>query len=67
MLMVHGSIGRHLAPSFVERIQRLAHDFSQQHLQDQRLPPGQREGYTLVLAMRSWEFTAFTALRRGTV
>src|SRR5256885_12177241 len=40
------------SPSFVERIQRLAHDFSQQHLQDQRLPPGQREGYTLVLAMR---------------
>jgi hypothetical protein len=64
MLMVHGNISRALAPSFVDRIQRLAHDFSQQHLQDQRLLPEQREGYTLVLGMRSWEFTAFTALRR---
>ena len=64
MLMVHGSIAQHLAPSFVDRIHRLAHDFSQQHLQDQRLTPEQREGYTLVLGMRSWEFSAFTALRR---
>lgn len=64
MLMVHGNISRALAPSFVERIQRLAHDFSQQHLQDQRLQPEQREGYTLVLGMRSWEFATFAALRR---
>ena len=64
MLMVHGNISRALAPSFVDRIQRLAHDFSQQHHQDQRLAPEQREGYTLVLGMRSWEFSAFTALRR---
>lgn len=64
MLMVHGHIARHLAPNFVERIHRLANDFSQQHLQDQKLDAAQREGYTLVLAMRSWEFSAFTALRR---
>ena len=64
MLMVHGTISRSLAPSFVDRIHRLAHDFSQQHLQDQRLAPEQREGYTLVLGMRNWEFSAFSALRR---
>jgi len=64
MLMVHGNIARHLAPSFVERIQRLAHDFSQQHQQDQKTDPAQREGYTLVPAMRSLEFSVFTALRR---
>ena len=64
MLMVHGHIARHLAPSFVERIQRLAHDFSQQHQQDQKTDPAQREGYTLVPAMRSLEFSVFTALRR---
>ena len=64
MLMGHGTISRSLAPSFVDRIHRLAHDFSQQHLQDQRLAPEQREGYTLVLGMRNWEFSAFSALRR---
>ena len=35
-----------------------------QHLADQRLPESQREGYTLLLAMRSWEFNAFERLRR---
>lgn len=64
LLLVHGSIGRALAPAFVERLQRLAQDFAQQHLADQKLPETQREGYTLLLAMRSWEFAAFTALRR---
>jgi DNA-binding Xre family transcriptional regulator len=64
LLLVHGSIARSLAPSFVERLQRVAQDFAQQHQTDQKLPAKDREGYTLVLAMRSWEFEAFSALRR---
>ena len=64
LLLVHGSIARSLAPSFVERLQRVAQDFAQQHQADQKLPEKDREGYTLVLAMRSWEFEAFSALRR---
>jgi len=35
-----------------------------QHRSDQRLPAGAREGYTLLLAMRSWEFRALAQLRR---
>lgn len=64
VLLVHGSIGRSLAPSFLERIERVAQDFAQQHQADQKLAEKDREGYTLLLAMRSWEFEAFTALRR---
>ena len=64
LLLVHGSISRSLAPSFVERMQRVAQDFAQQHQTDQKLPDKEREGYTLLLAMRSWEFAAFAALRR---
>jgi len=64
LLLVHGSISRSLAPSFVERLQRVAQDFAQQHQADQKLPEKDREGYTLVLAMRSWEFEAFAKLRR---
>ena len=64
LLLVHGSITRAIAPSFVDRLQRLAQDFSQQHQADQKLPATERDGYTLVLAMRSWEFAAFTQLRR---
>jgi DNA-binding Xre family transcriptional regulator len=64
LLLVHGSISRGLASSFLERMQRVAQDFAQQHQADQRLPERDREGYTLLLAMRSWEFEAFAALRR---
>ena len=45
-------------------MQRLAQDFAQQHLADQRLPEAEREGYTLLLSMRSWEFAAFASMRR---
>ncbi len=64
LLLVHGSVSRSLAPSFLERMQRVAQDFAQQHLADQKLHDKDREGYTLLLAMRSWEFEAFAALRR---
>ncbi|MBH2010263.1 MAG: helix-turn-helix transcriptional regulator [Xanthomonadaceae bacterium] len=64
LLLVHGSISRGLAPSFMERMQRVAQDFAQQHQADQKLADKDREGYTLLLAMRSWEFGAFVALRR---
>jgi DNA-binding Xre family transcriptional regulator len=62
--LVHGAISRALAPSFVERLQRVAQDFAQQHQADQKLDAAQVEGYTLVLAMRRWEFAAFEQLRR---
>lgn len=64
LLLVHGSVSRGIAPSFVERMQRLAQDFAQQHQADQKLPEIEREGYTLLLAMRRWEFAAFGQLRR---
>ena len=64
LLLVHGSISRSLAPSFRERMQRVAQDFAQQHLADQKLADKDLQGYTLLLGMRSWEFEAFTRLRR---
>jgi hypothetical protein len=64
LLLVHGAVSRAIAPSFVDRLQRVAQDFAQQHQADQKLPSADREGYTLVLAMRSWEFAAFAQLRR---
>ena len=64
VLLVHGTISRALAPAFMERMQRVAQDFAQQHLADQRLPQAEREGYTLLLALRSWEFEAFAHMRR---
>jgi DNA-binding Xre family transcriptional regulator len=64
LMLVHGSVSRAVAPAFMDRLQRVAQDFAQQHQADQKLADKDREGYTLVLAMRSWEFEAFAALRR---
>ena len=64
LLLVHGSISKSLAPLFIERLQRVAQDFAQAHQSDQKLAPQHREGYTLLLAMRSWDFEGFEALRR---
>jgi hypothetical protein len=64
LMLVHGQIGRSLAALFNERLQRVAQDFAQQHLADQRLPPAQRRAYTLVIGMRSWLFAAFRDLKR---
>ncbi|MBH1965847.1 MAG: helix-turn-helix transcriptional regulator [Comamonadaceae bacterium] len=62
--LVHGSIGHALAPSFLERMQRLAQDFAQQHQADQKQKKSDRKGYTMLLCMREWEFAAFERLRR---
>lgn len=64
LLLVHGSIGKALAPAFMERMQRVAQDFAQQHLTDQKLPEAEREGYTLLLAARRWELAGFASMRR---
>ena len=64
LTLVHGQIGRSLAQLFNERLQRVAQDFAQQHLADQKLPSDQKRPYTLVIGMRSWLFAAFRDLKR---
>ena len=63
MLVVQGSINRSLAQSFIEPMQLGAQHFAQQHQADQKLDAKNREGYTLVLAMRSWGSEGFANLR----
>ncbi len=49
------SAARWRRPSWT-RLQRVAQDFAQQHQTDQKLSAKDREGYTLLLGMRNWEF-----------
>lgn len=64
LMLVHGQIGKSLAVLFNERLARVAQDFAQQHLADQRLPEEQKVPYTLLIGMRSWLFAAFRDLKR---
>jgi DNA-binding Xre family transcriptional regulator len=52
------------AQELVQKIQQLAGELARLHQNDRRLDPEQRDGFTLLLGFRSWEFAAFTALRR---
>jgi len=58
-----------LAPASVLRlqaaIQRVAAEFEQLTHQDIRLPLERRDGCTVILATRSWEFSEFSKLRRA--
>ena len=64
LMLVHGQFGSSSVAMFAERLQRLAQDFAQQHLADQKLPPDQKRPYTLLIGMRSWLFAAFRDLQR---
>jgi AraC-like DNA-binding protein len=64
LMMVHGNINRAVAPTFVERVARLGQDFAAQHLADKKIDPKHRDGFTLIMGFRRWEFSAFTGLRR---
>ena len=67
VMLVHGQIGLSLATLFNERLQRVAADFAQQHLADQKLPADQKRPYTLMIGMRSWLFGEFRDLKRSGV
>ena len=64
LMLVHGHIAPNHAALLVEKLQRVAQDFAQQHSADQRLPASDKEAYTLVIGMRSWLFGAFRQLLR---
>ena len=64
LMLVHGQIGAAQAALFHDRLQRLAQDFAQQHLADQKLSAAERTAYTVVIGLRSWLFEPFRKLMR---
>lgn len=67
LLLVHGSIGRDMAASFNDRLRRLAQDYARQHHLDQRLPVDQRQPFSMILALRRWEFSVLRDLQRSRI
>lgn len=66
LMLVHGRLGHSQAALFNDRLQRLAQDFSQQHMADHQLAADDKRAYTVVLGMRSWLFAPFRKLLRET-
>jgi DNA-binding Lrp family transcriptional regulator len=63
-VMVQGSISAKSNELLQQRIRKLMEEFDALVDEDRSLDPSLREGTTLVMAMRPWEFAQFTALRR---
>ena len=67
LLCVNGRLSVASAEDLVQRIGLLAESLARHHQDDQRLPSASRDGYTLVVGLRSWELAAFTRMRRDAV
>lgn len=61
---VGGTLSPESAARFRMSLERLAAEFETLARQDSRLPLAQRNGCSAILAVRSWEFSEFTRLRR---
>ncbi|NRR30846.1 helix-turn-helix transcriptional regulator [Oxalobacteraceae bacterium] len=64
LLCLPARLSQPSAQELVLKIQQLAAELARLHQNDRRLAPGVRDGFTLLVGFRSWEFAAFTALRR---
>jgi transcriptional regulator with XRE-family HTH domain len=64
MLVVNGMLSRHSSAAVVERLKRVAREFSGLHNEDVRLPLEQRSAMSVLVALRHWELDAFVALKR---
>jgi transcriptional regulator with XRE-family HTH domain len=64
LLFVSGMLSRASAQAMLDRLKRLANEFSEMHSNDALLPVGERRPASLILAMRPWELDEFHALRR---
>ncbi|MET3131824.1 DNA-binding Xre family transcriptional regulator [Oxalobacteraceae bacterium GrIS 1.11] len=53
------------AQEMLLKIRQLTGELARLQQNDRRLAPAERDGFTLLLGFRSWEFGAFTALRRA--
>ena len=64
MLVVNGMLSRASSAQVVERLKRVAREFSELHSHDERLPLEQRSAMSVLVALRHWELEAFSELRR---
>jgi transcriptional regulator with XRE-family HTH domain len=62
---IAGTLSSESRRRFKAAIERLAAEFEQLAHNDARLPLADRDGCSAILALRSWEFSGFTRLRRA--
>jgi len=61
---VPGLISTTTAKWLRDKLEKLANDFAEQLKKERHLPIGERQGCSVLLSFKMWEFPAFSALRR---
>ncbi len=62
MLLLNGRLSPANAALLVARLKRTAREFSDQHIEDSRLPADQRQPLSLLLAVRPWQLQVMREL-----
>jgi transcriptional regulator with XRE-family HTH domain len=65
LFFVYGMLTSTALLQFKERLRRLQNEFSELHEESLRAPLSERRGVGLLLAMREWEISIFSSLRRN--
>lgn len=65
LLLVNGMLSQASTQRMLARLRRVANEFSEMHVEDAKLPLGERRSASVVVAMRPWELDDFHAMRRG--
>lgn len=63
-LIKNGDISKHGLRQMTERLQAVGNLFDEICREERKLPAEVREGTTMILAIRNWEFTAFVGLEK---
>ena len=64
LVVVNGMLSKASSAALLDRLKRIAREFSQLHGDDVRLPLAERSAMSLLVALRHWELEAFAELRR---
>lgn len=64
-LFVSAMLSRGSRDKLKEKLQKLADEMNDMHLEDEKLGLDKKKGTSMVLALRPWETKVFTALRRA--
>ncbi len=67
LLCVPARVSLHSAQEIVKKVQQLVAELARLHQDDRRLSPEQRDGFSLLVGFRSWEYSGLTAFRRPNV
>lgn len=62
--VLNGTLSKQSAAEFQRKLERLAHEFGDLVREDSQLPFEDRDGVTLVMAMRNWDYGLFAPLIR---